>query len=157
MGPINAHIFRTTTKYQSANPHVEVDYPVTGVVIVPASVIDRNGYISRRIPVIAAANVATLVRVDPEYVAKTVELLMIERRVRRAMGFAGTHPSPYPEHSSTIEYCGACKTAALRIMDEEAWKALGVEIERMCDSVTSCPAGFAASLEERLNLLIHWW
>lgn len=148
--PIQVHLFRVMTPHRVKNPPTHIQYPVTGLVVVPSSVSDVTGYIAARQDALAALRMPHLVGAA-DY-SNTALAMMFAPDVRQSKGLAPRMPRKDLTHGQTAADCLGCGIIGLCTYNNpDHYPRLRERLEEVCRATTQYSADFRDALEVRLN------
>ncbi len=138
------------TPHTVKNLRIPIDYPVTGVVVVPSSVKDVTGYIAARQVALAALRMPYLMGTT-DY-SQTALAMMFAPDVRQSKGFAPRMPRQDLTHGQTAADCLGCGIIGLCTYNNpDHYPRLRERLEEVCRATTQYSADFRDALEVRLN------
>jgi hypothetical protein len=151
MTTIQAHLFRAFTSHNVPALTKTIDYPVTGVVIVPSTVRDINAYIADRLAPLAELRMVIIARRPPNNYGTILAAMALPPEIRNGLGMQPSMPPKGLVHVSPAIACEACRVLALCDRNLAGYLGLRARLEQVCDSVTKPGADFIEALEIRLN------
>ncbi|HKX24456.1 MAG TPA: hypothetical protein VJM46_04405 [Candidatus Saccharimonadales bacterium] len=128
---------------------MSVDYPVTGVIVVPTSTRNVAAYIAEREFVMAQLRLPVLVS-TPRY-AQTVAAMLMAPGTRRSMGIDPPMPPEGLVHGREAVSCEGCRVIARCEYSTEQYLELRSRFEQITAAVTQADDTFCQSLGLRLN------
>ena len=148
--PIQIHLFRTFVRHYVTQFEISVDYPVTGMIVVPSTVTRIDEYIGERQTTIAQLRM-TSVMVRSQGYSNMVATMALHASNRASLGIEPRMPSGSTLHMPVAATCEACAEIALCDRNQASYDRLRARLERICSNVTKFDADFCQSLTLRLN------
>lgn len=149
--PIQIHLYRTYVRHYVARLTASIDYPVTGVVVVPQTIVTGiDEYIKERQTVLAQLRMVDVMVKTPGY-QNMVATMSLSATQRVSLGIAPRMPPNRLFHSPTAATCEACRTIALCDRNLASYQRLRDRLEEICGNVTRFDADFCQALTLRLN------
>jgi hypothetical protein len=147
---IQIHLFRIYVRHHVARLHTSIDYPVTGVVVVPKDVRDVNAYMQQREVTLAQLRLTQVLVREPSY-GDTVAAMMFSADIRQSMGLQPPMPPDGLVHGQTAASCEACRIIGLCDRSTRDYLELRTKLEDISRRVTKSDPDFCQALDLRLN------
>lgn len=125
-----AHLFRTTVPHSQRG--LEVQFPVTGIVLVPETVEQIDNYIVSRMQPLAQLRVVETRAVRGNVYVDTMAALMT-RSAARIIG--NTEAIDRIPHTRPARDCQRCRFIALCSMDDATYQASREQFEILCSRI----------------------
>lgn len=148
--PIQIHLFRIYVRHYVAKLRMSIDYPVTGVVVVPTGVTNIGPYIEQRQTALAQLRMTNVLVNTPGY-ANTVATMTMSASIRESLGTQPRMPQAGLLHMPVAATCEACEAIALCDRNQASYERLRERLEKICGNVTKLDADFCQALSIRLN------
>lgn len=148
--PIQIHLFRTFVRHYVARLRMSIDYPVTGVVVVPKTVTNIDAYIMERETALAQLRMADVLTKTTGY-SNMVATMSLSADQRVNLGIQPRMPADSPLHMPAAATCEACLAIALCDRNRASYDTLRKRLEEICGNVTKLDETFCRALELRLN------
>jgi hypothetical protein len=148
--PIQIHLFRIYVRHYVANLSTSIDYPVTGVVVVPRTATDVNAYMEQQQVVLAQLRMTQVLVREPSY-GNIAAAMMMATDVRKGMGLQPAMPPAGLVHARTAASCEACRIIGLCDRSIRDYLEFRTKLEKICGQVTKSDPDFCQALGLRLN------
>ena len=148
--PIQIHLFRIYVRHYVTTLRMSIDYPVTGLMVVPTRVTNIGPYIEERQTVLAQLRM-TNVLVGTQGYANTVAAMAMSADIRESLGIQPRMPQAGLLHMPVAAACEACEAIALCDRNRASYERLRERLEEISGHVTKLNGDFCQALSIRLN------
>ncbi len=148
--PIQIHLFRIYVRHYVSSLSMSVDYPVTGVVVVPRTAANVNSYMAKHQVTLAQLRL-TQVLVKTRGYGGIAAAMLMAADIRQSMGLQPPMPPEGLVHTREAATCEACRVIGLCDRDLRTYLMFRTQLEQICSRVTKFDADFCQALGLRLN------
>lgn len=148
--PIQIHLFRIYVRHHVTSVSMNIDYPVTGVLVVPRSAADITAYMGER-QVVQAQLRLTQVLVKQRSYGETVAAMLMAAGIRQSMGLQPPMPPEGLVHARTAASCEACQIIGLCDRSARSYLEFRAKLEEICGHATKSDPDSCQALSFRLN------
>lgn len=147
---IRIHLYRIYVRHHVTRLSANIDYPVTGVVVVPRSIRDVNAYIEEHQAALAQLRMTSVMTQQPDYGSMVASMTMAAG-IRQSMGLQPAMPPEGLAHGLTAANCEACRIIGLCDRSTRGYLELRAKLEDISNRVTKSDPSFCQALSIRLN------
>jgi hypothetical protein len=148
--PVQIHLFRIYVRHYVNRLACSIDFPVTGMVVVPGNVTNIDAYIEERQTAIAQLRMVNVAMKAPGY-SNIVASMTLSSERRKALGAQPRMPADKLFHTPVAADCEACLTIALCDRNVAAYTRLRRQLTRISDNARRSDDASCLALSLRLS------
>lgn len=149
------HFFRTMTKHHISSLALTIDYPVTGVILVPDGAADPHSHIEQRMPRAAARCMEAIASTGSQAYTRMAAAMTLVAPVRASMRIDPKMPPSGLRHTSPATACEACRAAVQCNPKTSDHRLLRSSLERMISRVPKEQSETLPAFYGRVEVLIN--